>query len=211
MEGVRRRPRRDTVCREVWWVQDNCKRRIEERERLALRNKVNEEKHVEIYRELRDDIGMKTYLHGLMDCAKKLKLRFRVEDLDLPEIRKRYTSSREEDMDAHICPCGTTIEGRTHIIGKCEIYKEERVALKEIRKSDVCDMEEFGILESSEKTIAILGDRWWLQTAKQDWDRISKQFLCSIWKKRNEHPNVGGVSIRSRNGAPSLRGQWSKD
>ena len=26
-------------------------------------------------------------------------------------------------------------------------------------------MEEFGRLESSEKTIAILGDRWWPQTA----------------------------------------------
>ena len=57
-----------------------------------------------------------------------------------------------------------------------------------------------------EKTIAILGDRWWLQTAKQDGDRISKQFLCSIWKKRNERPNVGGVSIESRNGAPSRKG-----
>ena len=42
--------------------------------------------------------------------------------------------------------------------------KEERDALEEVRKSDVCDMEEFeefGRLESSEKTIAILGDRWW--------------------------------------------------
>ena len=29
-----------------------------------------------------------------------------------------------------------------------------------MRKLDVCDMEEFGSLESSEKTIAILGDRW---------------------------------------------------
>ena len=35
-------------------------------------------------------------------------------------------------------------------------------------KLDVCDMKEFGRLESSEKTIAILGDRWWPQTAKQD-------------------------------------------
>ena len=34
-------------------------------------------------------------------------------------------------------------------------------------------------------------------------DRISKQFLCSIWKKPNERPKVGGVSIRSRNGTPS--------
>ena len=37
-------------------------------------------------------------------------------------------------------------------------------------------------------------------------DRISKQFLCNIWKKRNERPNVGRVSIRSRNGAPSRKG-----
>ena len=42
----------------------------------------------------------------------------------------------------------------------------------------------------------ILGDRWWPQTAKQDGDRTSKQFLCNIWKKRNQRPNVGGVSIR---------------
>ena len=38
-------------------------------------------------------------------------------------------------------------------------------------------MEEFGRQESSEKNIAILGDRWCPQTAKQDGDRISKQFL----------------------------------
>ena len=75
---------------------------------------------------------------------------------------------------------------------------------EEMRKFDECDMEEFGRLESSEKTIAILGDRWWPQTAKQDGDKISKHFLCNIWKRRNEHPNVGDVSIR--NGAPSRKG-----
>ena len=47
---------------------------IEERERLALRNKVKEEKHLEIYGGLREGIGIKTYLHGPMDYAKKLKL-----------------------------------------------------------------------------------------------------------------------------------------
>ena len=61
-------------------------------------------------------------------------------------------------------------------------------------------------LESSEKTIAILGDRWWSQTVKQGGDRISKQCLCNTWKKRNERPNVGGISIRSRNGARSRKG-----
>ena len=43
-----------------------------------------------------------------------------------------------------------------------------------MRKLDICGTEGFGRLESSEKTIATLGDRWWRQTAKQDGDRISK-------------------------------------
>ena len=90
----------------------------------------------------------------------------------------------------------------------CEIYKQERdVLVQEMRKLDECDMEEFGRLKSSEKTISILGDRWWPQTAKQEGDRISKQFLCNVWKKRNERPYVGGVSIRSTNGAPSRKGR----
>ena len=32
--------------------------------------------------------------------------------------------------------------------------------LEEIRKIDECDMEKFGALDSSEKTIVILGIRW---------------------------------------------------
>ena len=55
-------------------------------------------------------------LHGPTDYAKKLNLGLRVEDLDLTERKMRYTSSREEDVDARICPCGTTIETRTHIL-----------------------------------------------------------------------------------------------
>ena len=46
--------------------------------------------------------------------AKKLEPRFRVGDLDLPERRKKHTSSREEDVATNMCPCGT-IENRTHI------------------------------------------------------------------------------------------------
>ena len=84
-------------------------------------------------------------------------------------------------MATHLCPCGTAIKSRTHIVGECEIYKEKlNVLEEEMRKLDDCDMEEFGRLESSDKTIAILGDRWWPQTAKQDGDRISKQFSCNI-------------------------------
>ena len=53
---------------------------------------------------------------------------------------------------------GTTIGSKTHIVGECEIYKEEQDALEEeMSKLDVWDMEECGRLESSENTIAILG------------------------------------------------------
>ena len=103
---------------------------------------------------------MELYRHGPMDFAKTPKLRFRVGDLDLPERRKRYTSSREEEeIDAQMCPCGKAIESRTHIVGECEICKEERDVLEEeMREIGECDMEEFGTPDSSEKTIDILGD-----------------------------------------------------
>ena len=65
---------------------------------------------------------MKTYLHGPMDYAKTLKLRFRVGDLDLPERRKKYTSSRgEEQEDAQMCPYGKEVESRTHIVGELSL------------------------------------------------------------------------------------------
>ena len=70
---------------------------------------------------------METYLHGPMDYAKKLKMRFLVGDLDLPERSKRYTSSREkEKKGAQMCPCGKAVESTTHIVGEFEIYKEKR-------------------------------------------------------------------------------------
>ena len=40
------------------------------------------------------------------------------------------------------------------------MYKEERDVFEEMRKIDECGMEKFDTLDSSEKTIAILGDRW---------------------------------------------------
>ena len=38
----------------------------------------------------------------------------------------------------------------------------------------------FDALDGREKTTAILGDRWWPQTAKQDGDMICKLLLCNI-------------------------------
>ena len=91
----------------------------------------------------------------------------------------------------HRCALGPRqyVESRTHMMGDSEIYKEERDVLEmEMRKIDECDMEKFCTLDSSEKTIAILGDTWWPQTAKQEGDAISKAFLCNTWTRRNECP-----------------------
>ena len=77
---------------------------------------------------------MKTDLHGPLDYAKTLKLRFRIGDLDLPERRKRCASSREEEEIAQMCPCGKAVERRTHIVGECKIYKDERAVFEEMGK-----------------------------------------------------------------------------
>ena len=153
-------------------------------------------------------LGVGTVLRLERDEWSIVKLRFRVGVLDLPERRKRYTSSREEeDVDAQKCPCGKAMESRTHIVAECELYNEER----DVREGEMRDMNEDGMksfeaLDRREKTIAILGDRWWPQTAKQEGDKICKRFLCNIWKKRSERRTVEGVSIRSRSGAPSRKG-----
>ena len=54
--------------------------------------------------------------------------------------------------------------------------------LEMMKKVDECGMEKFGTLDSSEKTIAILGDRWWPQTAKQEGYTISIKLLGNTWK-----------------------------
>ena len=69
-------------------------------------------------------------------------------------------------------------------MGERDAYKEERDVLEgEMRKIDECDVEKFSTLDSSEKTIGILGDRWWPQTVKQEGDKIVKRLLCNMRKK----------------------------
>ena len=60
-------------------------------------------------------------------------------------------------------PCGEATENITHMVGKCEMYEGKRDVLEEeTRKIGESDMEGFGtlLIDSSEKTIAILRDRW---------------------------------------------------
>ena len=85
---------------------------------------------------------------------------------------------------------------------------------EQMNKLNECAMGKLGTLDSSERTIAILGDRWRPQTAKQQGGKMIKMFYAMHGKKRNERPKVGGVSSRSSNGGPvskGMRGQWSND
>ena len=47
-----------------------------------------------------------------------------------------------------------------------------------MRKIAEGEMEKFGTLNGREKTIAVLGDRWWPQTAKQEGDKVRKTFYA---------------------------------
>ncbi|MEP5446746.1 hypothetical protein [Ekhidna sp.] len=51
----------------------------------------------------------------------------------------------------------------------------------EIREVACWNMEEFGTLDSSEKRIAMLGDRRWPQAAKHYEDKISIKFLSNTY------------------------------
>ncbi|CAB1109618.1 unnamed protein product [Ectocarpus sp. CCAP 1310/34] len=98
------------------------KEMLESREEATLRKKVRSEDHLETYGKLKEGIGMKSYLDGPVDYAKKLKLQFRAGDLDLPERSKRYSSRRREEVeDRQTCPCGKSEESRPHIVGECEL------------------------------------------------------------------------------------------
>ena len=70
----------------------------------------------------------------------------------------------------------------TQIVVECKRLEEERSLLEEeTKKIDECGMEKFRTLDNtrSEKTIAILGDRWWPQKARQEGDKINA-FFCLI-------------------------------
>ena len=62
----------------------------------------------------------------------------------------------------------------THIVGESELRKEERSGLERKRLGVWTDVTwtKNGTLAGSEKNIAILGDRWRPQTAKEEGGKI---------------------------------------
>ena len=86
------------------------------------------------------------------------------------------------------------------------MYKGERDVLEMKKKGTMRHGEVWcTTVDSTEKTVAILGDGWWPQVAKQEGGKTRKKHRCTIWIQRNERPTVGGVSIRSRNSVPSRK------
>ena len=82
--------------------------------------------------------------------------------------------------------------------------------LEKMKKMAEYDIDEFGTLDSSERTIAILGYRWWPQTPKQEANTRSKKFPCSTWLQRGRQemstpPGATGVFLRQ----PNLRNDSS--
>ncbi|CAB1111959.1 GT28 [Ectocarpus sp. CCAP 1310/34] len=56
------------------------------------------------------------------------------------------------------------------------------------------------VVYNSEKTIAVIGDRWWAQEALEDGDKMCKKFLCSLWQKRgfgaySKNPTEIGATV----------------
>ena len=73
--------------------------------------------------------------------------------------------------------CGRAIESRTHKVAKYELCKDERVASGGgMWRVNEGGMKSFDKLDSSEKTMATLGNRW-AQTTKQEWAKICKMIF----------------------------------
>ena len=65
-------------------------------------------------------------------------------------------------------------------------------------------------IDNSEKAIAIYRRYMVARKGETKRDEASKSFFflppCKTWKKRNECPNSGGISIKSSDGAPYRKG-----
>ena len=83
-----------------------------------------------------------------------------------------------------MCPCGKAKESRTHSVGECEMYTEERDVLEdEMRKIDDCDVDNFWYTQDdSEEMIAIVGDKRWQQKSKQEGNKVGKNFVQCMEK-----------------------------
>ena len=125
MEGCRSKQRKDTVHRDL--------RGVQFRSKINYRNKGNAsaKKQGEGEGILERSTGVQRRNKNENVFAWRNGLRENDETSNScrgpgPARKKRCTSSRGKDEDdAHMCPCGKAVEGTTHSVGECGIYKEE--------------------------------------------------------------------------------------
>ena len=73
---------------------------------------------------------MKAYSHGRINGLREnAKTAISCREPG-PARKKRYAGGQEEEI-AQMCTCGKAVESRSHIVGECEIYKEERDMLRD--------------------------------------------------------------------------------
>ena len=105
MEGYRRKPRRGAVHKEVRGVQDGSKRKDRNKGNASAKNQGESGGTLRYIRrvERKDENGfLIARPNGLRENAETVIS----SGGPGPARKKRYTSSREEEEDAQMCPCG---------------------------------------------------------------------------------------------------------
>ena len=108
----------------------------------------------------------------------------------------------DSDNSSHRMPPPFTDEGSRRMwyreVSTVQIYSDKTIAIFLIGDA---------VQRNCDKMIAILliGDRWWPRISKDETGRGWGKHFFKTWymekKKHNERPDVGGVYMRSRNGA----------
>ena len=104
MKGYRRKPRRGTVHREVWGMQDRSKRMDRNKGKASAKTKGE-----------RDTRGVKRRSrHGNVfgrpnGQRENSETAISGRGPGLARRRKRYASNRQEEEDVQMCPCGKAV------------------------------------------------------------------------------------------------------
>lgn len=140
----------------------------------TLRRKEEEEEHLQMYGESTDGkVGY--HLHGPVDSEKRMSYSgqetwtCKKKRRGIPFVEWRAKWIEELRLDQ-------ATESRAHIRSQNVIYTRTNATCKmgEMWRVSKPIMESFDISGNREKTTAIMGDKWGLQTAKQDGDDICK-------------------------------------
>ena len=96
MEVYRGGPKRVTVCKDVWRIQGRSKKNTRREGKASAKIYDGRGGALRDIRGLRENVGMRTWLHGLMDYAKKAETSISCTGPGRTR-KKRYTRSRQAE------------------------------------------------------------------------------------------------------------------